>query len=76
MKHIVVLEVIDEKNLTAEVLLEPPMILTWWGMFFLFNRKIVQDSITDGQIITYIYVEIYGCTLRSIKTSEVVEKLE
>ena len=48
MKHIVVLEVIDEKNLTAEVLLEPPMILTWWGMFFLFNRKTVQDSITDG----------------------------
>ncbi|MEG4210371.1 hypothetical protein [Microcoleus sp. S13_B4] len=30
MKHIVVLEVIDEKNLTAEVLQEPPMILTWW----------------------------------------------
>lgn len=75
MKHIVVLEVIDEKNLTAEVLQEPPMILTWWGMYFLFNRKTVQESITDGQIITYIYVEIYGCALRSIKVSE-VEKLE
>ncbi|MEG4445270.1 hypothetical protein QUB47_31330 [Microcoleus sp. AT9_B5] len=71
MKHIVVLEVIDEKNLTAEVLQEPPMILTWWGMYFLFNRKTVQESITDGPIITYIYVEIYGCALRSIKVSEV-----
>lgn len=70
MKHIVVLEIIDEKNLTAEVLQEPPMILTWWGMFFLFNRKTAQDSI-EGQIITYIYIEIYGCALRSIKVSEV-----
>ncbi|MEG4350254.1 hypothetical protein QUA74_10980 [Microcoleus sp. LAD1_D3] len=70
MKHIVILEVIDENNLTAEVLEEPPMILTWWGMFFLFNRKTAQDSI-EGQIITYIYIEIYGCALRSIKVSEV-----
>ncbi|MEG4047349.1 MULTISPECIES: hypothetical protein [unclassified Microcoleus] len=70
MKHIVILEVIDEKNLTAEVMQEPPMVLTWWGMFFLFNRKTAQDSI-EGQIITYIYVEIYGCALRSIKVSEV-----
>ncbi|MEG4397092.1 hypothetical protein [Microcoleus sp. BROC3] len=75
MKHIVILEVIDQKNLTAEVLQEPPMILTWWGMFFLFNRKTAQDSITEGQIITYIYIEIYGCALRSIKVSE-VKKLE
>ncbi|MEG4857052.1 hypothetical protein QUB75_04925 [Microcoleus sp. K1-B6] len=72
MKHIVILEVIDEKNLTAEVMQEPPMVLTWWGMFFLFNRKTVQDSIEgEGKIITYIYVEIYGCALRSIKFSEV-----
>jgi hypothetical protein len=75
MKHIVVLEVIDEKSLTAEVLQEPPMVLTWWGMFFLFNRKTAQDSIAEGQIITYIYIEIYGCALRSIKTSEVVKKM-
>lgn len=71
MKHIVVLEIIDNRNLTAEVLQEPPMILTWWGMFFLFNRKTAQDSIAEGQIITYIYIEIYGCALRSIKVSEV-----
>ena len=71
MKHIVILEVIDEKNLTAEVMQEPPMVLTWWGMFFLFNRKTAQDSTIEGQIITYIYVEIYGCALRSIKVSEV-----
>ncbi|MEG5036218.1 hypothetical protein [Microcoleus sp. AT3-D2] len=72
MKHIVILEVVDEPNLTAEVLQEPPMILTWWGMFFLFNRKTAQDSIEgQGQIITYIYIEIYGCALRSIKVSEV-----
>ncbi|MEG4458458.1 hypothetical protein [Microcoleus sp. N9_A1] len=76
MKHIVVLEVIDGKKVTAEVLEEPPMLLTWWQMFFLFNRKTAQDSITEGRIITYIYIEIYGCALRSIKLSEVVEKLE
>jgi len=76
MKHIVVLEVIDGKKVTAEVLEEPPMLLTWWQMFFLFNRKTAQDSITEDRIITYIYIEIYGCALRSIKVSEVVEKLE
>ncbi|MEG4392900.1 hypothetical protein [Microcoleus sp. BROC3] len=76
MKHIVVLEVIDGKKVTTEVLEEPPMLLTWWQMFFLFNRKTAQDSITEGRIITYIYIEIYGCALRSIKVSEVVEKLE
>jgi len=71
MQHIVVLERVDEKPYQAEVLQEPPMLLTWRGMYFLFNRKTNQGSIAKNKVITYTYIEIYGCALRAITVETV-----
>jgi hypothetical protein len=47
------------------------MLLTWRGMYFLFNRKTNQGSIAKNEVITYTYIEIYGCALRAITVETV-----
>ncbi|MEG4596035.1 hypothetical protein QUB00_30115 [Microcoleus sp. F8_C2] len=69
MKHIVVLKIIDEpKPHKSVVIEEPPMILTWRGMFFLFTRKVAENFCTK-----YFYQEVYGYPLAAISTPEIVD---
>ncbi|MEG5170815.1 hypothetical protein [Microcoleus sp. B3-D7] len=74
MKHVAILNIINE-NINEEskphksiVIEEPPMVLTWRGMFFLFTRKVAENSCTK-----YFYQEVYGCSLAAISTPEIVD---
>jgi len=74
MKHIVVLNIIDEpKPHKSIVIEEPPMILTRRGMFFLFTRKMYFPK---SGCTKYIYNEVSGCSLASISTPEIIDEAE
>jgi hypothetical protein len=73
MKHIVVLHIIDEPKPKQWVVIEePPLILTWRGMFFQFNRKITY--LPKTYCTKYIYNEVNGCPLAAISTPEIVDE--
>jgi len=74
MKHIVILNIIDEPIPHKSVVIEePPMVLTRRGMFFQFNRKMYFHKIGCTK---YIYNEVNGCSLASISTPEIVVETE
>jgi hypothetical protein len=73
MKHIVVLNITDFQPHKSIVIEEPPMILTWRGMFFQFKRKMYFPK---NCCTKYIYNEVSGCSLASISTSDIVEAPE
>lgn len=71
MKHIVVLNIIDEPTPHKSIVIEePPLILTWRGMYFQFNRK--ETYLPEVYCTKYIYNEVNGCSLASISTPEIV----
>jgi len=71
MKHIVVLNIIDEpKPYKSIVIEEPPLILTRRGMYFQFNRKI---CFPKSGCTHYHYNEVNGCPLAAISTPEIVD---
>jgi len=75
MKHIVVLNIIDEPKPKQWVVIEePPLILTWRGMYFQFNRK--ETYLPEVYCTKYIYNEVNGCSLASISTPEIVVETE
>ena len=74
MKHIVVLNIIDEPKPKQWVVIEePPLILTWRGMYFQFNRKLYFPK---SACTKYIYNEVNGCPLNAISTPEIVVETE
>ncbi|MEG4518814.1 hypothetical protein [Microcoleus sp. AT9b-C5] len=74
MKHIVVLNIIDEPPKQCVVIEEPPMILTWRGMYFQFNRKVA--NLIGIKCTKYIYNEANGCPLASISTPEILQETD
>ncbi len=75
MKHIVILNIIDEpKPLQCVVIEEPPMILSWRGMYFHFNRKVT--DLLKINCTKYIYNEVNGCPLAAISTPEILKETD
>ncbi|MEG5043458.1 hypothetical protein [Microcoleus sp. B4-C1] len=75
MKHIVILNIIDEPNPKQWVVIEePPLILTWRGMYFQFNRKLTKSI--GISCTRYIYNEVNGCPLAAISTPEIIQETD
>ncbi|NQE36745.1 hypothetical protein [Microcoleus asticus] len=74
MKHIVVLKIIDEPKPHKSIVIEElPLILTWRGMYFQFNRKLYFPT---SSCTKSIYNEVNGCSLAAISTPEIVVENE
>ena len=75
MKHIVILNIIDEpKPKQLVVIEEPPLILTWRAMYFKFNRKLTNSI--GINCTKYIYNEVNGCHLSAISTPEIIPETD